>query len=256
MKVQIVTEATGKTFSIEAGMADGRNHFDHHREHSNQPAPCRDERIPVLGNGNVVEITHIDADSYVGLLRMAGKDLPDVDLELMETIDLNGSSVVSNKFDPTLLYMVGVGEMAREVKFPRASADGPTDVTSEVEAMMTKTAEELIELGRIATTASEATYADCKVIGKGVVGLWSIGADNPLDPSRPYEDGTKVVVVYRQHYQSISIYCAPDSDHQFGGTEVAGIQFAGHPKACGSPRGTEMSLEDAKKVYEDLLTKV
>jgi len=256
-KIYIVTSATGVGFSIEAGIADGDRHFDHHREHSTQPAPCRDERIPVIGD-ECVEITHIDADTYVGLLRMAGRSLPEVDLLLMERIDLNGSSVCSNRFDPTLLYMVGVGEVARGLKFPRPSTEGPIDVSGLVEAMMVKTDQEIIELGRDATERSEAAYADCRkaISTSGRVGFWAIGPTDPLDPSRPYQDGVEAVIVYRRHYESISIYCSPTSPLQFGGETVAGILFAGHPKAAGSPRGQAMTEEDARRVFEAIVARV
>lgn len=249
MKIQIVTTATGKGFSVEAGLADGMRHFDHHREHSANPAPCRDERIPVVSAG-VVEITHIDADTFVGLLRMSGQTLPEVDFDLMEKIDLNGSSICSNKFSPTLLYMVGIGQLARDLKFPRANADSPTDVTSIVEAMMAKTSEEIIQIGRAATEESETAYKNCRVSVSGKVGFWAIGPNDPLDPSRPYEDGVEVVVVFRRHYESISIYCDPRCEYTFGGKMVAGIEFAGHPKAAGSPRGVAMTEKDGLSVFE------
>ncbi len=205
-------------------------------------------------NNDVVEITHIDADTYVGLLRMAGMALPGlVDFDLMEEIDLNGSSASKNKFNATLLYMVGVGQLARELEFPRANADKPTDVTAIVEAMMAKTNEEIMKIGHGATEKSEATYHDRRVYREKKVGYWVIGADDPLDPSRPYEDGVEIVVVYRTHYKSISVYCSPESSHAFGGQKVAGIKFAGHPKAAGSPRGVEFSTGDAQRVFNALV---
>src|SRR3989339_1235187 len=90
MEVLIVVKASGNGFSLESGLADGHNHFDHHHAHSAQPGPCKDTRISVIGSNDVVEITHIDADTFVGLIRMAGKSLPGVDFDLMEKIDLNG----------------------------------------------------------------------------------------------------------------------------------------------------------------------
>lgn len=44
----------------------------------------------------------------------------------------------------------------------------------------------------------------------------------------------------------------PDSDYSFAGQTIAGIEFNGHAKACGSPRGQEMTLEDAIEVYSIL----
>ncbi len=258
MKVYITTAATGRGFSIEAGIADGVRNFDHHHKWSANPAPCRDERIPAVPEGSVVEITHLDADTFVGLLRMAGRPVPGVDLFLMEQIDLNGSSVCSDRFNPTLLYMVGVGELARGLKFPRPSTEGPVDVSELVEAMMAKTTEEIIEIGRDATERSETAYADCRVAisPSGRVGFWAIGPTDPLDPSRPYTDGVEAVIVYRSHYASISIYCSPTSPLQFGGETVAGILFVGHPKAAGSPHGQAMIEGDARRVFEEIAEKV
>lgn len=254
MKVVIVTKASGQNFSLEAGLADGACNFDHHGSHSANSAPCQDARIRTIPADSVVEVSHMDADTFVGLLRMAGRELPKVDFLLMEGIDLNGSSVCPDKFDPTLLYMVGVGQLARELKFPRPDANGPVDVTLLVEAMFAKTSQEIVEAGRVATVASESSYRNClKVISPdGKVGLWVIGSTDPLDPSRPYEDGVETVIVFRTHYASISIYCAPTSTSTFGGKTVAGVQFAGHPKAAGSPRGVTMDETIARKVFEEI----
>lgn len=256
MKVQIVTKASGNGFSLEAGLADGRNHFDHHGKWAGEPAPCSDERIPVISDDDCVEITHIDADTFVGLLRMAGRELPKVDFALMEQVDLNGSSICADKFNPTLLYMVGIGQVAREIRFPRPSADGPVDVSNVVEAMMAKTTDEIIEIGRTATEKSEAAYRDCCVACESKVGYWVVGPGDPFDPSRPYEDGIQIVVVHRTHYKSLSIYCDPKSEYEFGGQMVAGILFAGHPKAAGSPRGVEFGAENGKDVYNEISTQI
>lgn len=266
-KIFLVAKATGKNFSLEAGLADGLKNFDHHKEYSANPAPCRDGRImPVLGSADIVEITHLDADTYVGLLRFAGRPVPQgVDLDLMERIDLNGSSVVDDRYDDTLLYMVGVGELARELKFPRPTPEGPTDVSDLVKAMMAKTTEEIIRLGEDATDCSEETYEERKVATEGIVGWWSIGAADPLDPSRPYEDGISIVVVHREHYKSVSVYCDPKSEHSLvtlGEVEtgeglpqnyrvtVAGYRLCGHPKAVGTERTAEgWSYDDSRKIF-------
>lgn len=240
----------GEFYSIEAGQADGLRHFDHHDQlHRANPAPCADTRIPVVGEDEIIVITHMDADTYIGILRLVGQPLPEVDFALMERVDLNGSSVVEDLFDPTLLYMVGIGQLARDLKFPRPSTDGPVEVSELVEAMMAKTSEEITALGRETQEKAEAAYRDCAVERTGAVGLWVVGPTDALDPSRPYQDGVEVVVVFRRHYQSISVYCSPDAKHAFGGQELAGIQFAGHPKAAGSPRGVAFAEADASRVF-------
>ena len=256
MKVLLVIKASGDNYSVEAGMADNVKHFDHHGEHSNYPAPSNNTDIPKLAPDDVVEITHIDTDTLLGLMRMAGKDIPsNLDLELIEQVDLNGSSVIKDRTDESYLYMLGVNEKAKQIGFPSPSEE-PADVTEKVMQLMGTPTQELIKIGREASGRSEAAYNDTWVAREGKVGLWAVDADDALDPSRPYADGIDVVVVYKDHYKNISVYCSPSSEYAFGNTTIAGIPFAGHPKASGSPRGEEFSQEDAKRVFEELVSKV
>jgi len=250
IKIMLQKKASGLNYSIEAGLTDNCCNFDHHGEFRHCVSPCNNVAIPAIRDIEaIIEISHIDADTLVGIRRLMMCELPNVDLRLMERIDLNGSSICSDKFNQTLLYMVGIGEYAREIKFPRCS-DEPQDVTSFINHLLNCTVDGLVHIGRIATEESEATYKNCLRSRSGNYGLWSIGAEDPFDPSRPYEDGIDVVVVYREHYKSISIYCNPLSDYQFAGKTLYGIQFAGHPKACGSPRGQEMTYGQAIDVFD------
>jgi hypothetical protein len=253
MKVLLVPKASGNNFSIEAGLADGLRHFDHHG-HFAQPSPCRNECISVIGIDDVVEITHIDADTYIAILRMAGKPLPGIDFFLAEKIDVNGSSVCPDKFNPTLLYMVGVSQIARDLKFPRVT-ETEQDVTLVIEAMMAKTDDEIVAVGKMATEASETVYVSCRKALDRKVGYWRVGPKDSFDPSRPYEDGIEIVVVQRTHYGTVSIYCSPASTHAFNGQTIAGIAFAGHPKAAGSPRGMEISNYQAWQVFDAVAKK-
>lgn len=253
MKVILINkmneEMIEKGYSVECGFADNKKHFDHHGEYASFASPCINTTIPIITN-ETIYVSHIDADSFIGINRLLGKEIPsNLDLSLMQEIDLNGSSVVSNKFNPTLLYMVGVGQKTREYKFPRVTSE-PQDITSIIMDLLKLSTEEFIEAGRIATEKSEKAYTECLIKKQGNKALYSIGANDPLDPSRPYEDDIDIVVVYRQHWKTISIYCNPKSQYAFGGSIVANIEFGGHPKACGSPRGVEMSLEQAISVFE------
>jgi hypothetical protein len=151
--------------------------------------------------------------------------------------------------------MVGVSEKSKSLRIPFPKEE-QQDVTKQVAALLETYPEELIALGRKAHKKSETAYAECRVAVEGKVGLWTINATDPLDPSRPYVDGFEVVVVHRIHYKSLSIYCAPGSEFAFGGQEVGGIQFAGHPKAAGSPRGVEFNLDDAKRVYSAVIVEL
>lgn len=248
-KIILCTENTTE-HSLEAKKHDGVNHFDHHGEFSTNKAPCNNEDIKPITSGDIT-ITHIDADTLVGLCRMMGRmdKVPaELDLDLMEHIDLMGSSASPDKFNPTILWMVVVGAVAQDLTFPRVG-EFPIDVTNLVKEILNH---DLIEAGRIAQEASEKCYVDCctRTSNDKGVKLFVIDSADPLDPSRPYVDGYDVVVVYRKHYASISIYASPKSSYEFAGKTFADIEFAGHPKACGSPRGVEMTVEDAEKVYE------
>lgn len=253
MKIILTSKPTYQGYSIEAGKADNQKHFDHHGEFEKYPSPCNNKDIQPIEDleieNVIIEITHIDADTYCGILRLLGKELPNIDLKLLEKIDNNGSSVCQDKFDKTLLYMIGIGKLQRDLKFPRVSAE-PQDVTSIVQSMFNYSIEDIIKIGKEAQVKAEDSYFNCELehlLFSKI--LFSINEDDNLDPSRAYEDNYKVVVVYRQHYKTISIYCNPKSDYTFEGKIIAGIEFNGHPKACGSPRGVEYTEEQAKQVY-------
>jgi hypothetical protein len=249
MKVVILTEATGDNYSVEAGLADDVKHFDHHGKWSSFPSPSNNPKIPVLGPDDTVEITHIDADTLLGLFRMAGAAMPKLDYDLIEQVDLNGGSVVKDKSNHSYLFMLGVHLLARGLDFPR-SEKKPQDVTQKVYEMIRTPIEKYIELGRESQEASEKAFKERLVEKKGNVGFWVVDENDAFNPSRPYDDGFDCVVVYRKHFKSISIYCAPTNDFEFGNRDVGGIEFAGHAKACGSPRGEDFALDDAKRVFE------
>lgn len=291
-KFILVRKATGFNYSVEAGIYDRVKNFDHHPGSYTgvqPPSPCNNEEINFTLRGETIEITHMDADTLLGISRMLEYYHPDyrcnqfwgiytsvfgdhkMDCEFhlsaskIEEIDLNGSKGVE-KFNRNLLYMVGVGQVCRDIKFPRLTPDQESlDVSEYVEKLFADYGcEEFIKIGKETQEKAEQAYIDCRVaIGdlnnspnnstqeETLKGLWVV-SDNSFDPSRPYEDGVKIVVVYRENYKSVSIYCDPDSIYEFGGKEVGGILFAGHSKACGSPRGQEFTLEDAQRVFDNI----
>ena len=254
----VAADAFNHSYSIESGLADNVNHFDHHKsEHRHFPSPCNNSAITARIEPGTCAITHIDADTYVGCLRLVGLPIPtQVDLELMQHIDLNGSSVVSDVLNnPTYHYMVGIGVIARKLAFPRPSADADKDVTDLMQDMFKYTEEQIITLGRESVIKSEKDYHNCRYdVDNGVLFI-ICGAEDAIDPSRGYKDGFHTVVVYRKHYKSISIYTAPSNDRVVKG-EWAGIIFDGHPKACGSPRGVEMDEYNAAEVFNALVASV
>ncbi len=265
MKVLLVSKATrtpGRR-SIEAGLADGEDHFDHHF-----PCPSVDARIKPKPDQGETEVTHYDADTHVGVLRMMGRPLPglSVDLNRLAVIDTQGSKGIP-PLDPTLLYMTGVEYMAFTVGIPRATPGTEVDVTDKVMQIVEKTEDELIAIGRGQYERQEAAYRDKRVATSrnGKVGFWSI-TDIEMNPSRPYDDGFAVVVVFRAGYASASLYFNPahalnvlnlpgavetegDLPPNYRKT-VGGIRFCGHITACGSPRGQTLTEAEAFVVYD------
>jgi len=255
MKVLLVLQATGNNYSVEAGLADDVKQFDHHGKFEHFPPPSNNPAIPTLGPNDIVEITHLDADTFLALLKMAGKPTPRIDLDIVAKIDTNGSSVLKDLLDPAHLYMQGVGVKAKSIGFPTKPSKEPVDVTSFVDKMFMVSTDELISLGREVVTQKEQQYKNLKPVLSGKAGLWIVDDYNAIDPSRPYRDGIDVVMVYRKDKKSFSIFCNPKSKFEFGGKEIAGIKCMGHPQACGSPRDHDYTEDDAKHVFEEL-TKV
>lgn len=264
MKIVLQPHDDGNcTHSIENGKHDGKRNFDHHGPFAEEICPANNNDIQLIfGLDANIGISHIDADTVVGLARMLGQAdylanmfFSHIDLNLLEEIDINGSSVVPVEeltSNPTLLYMVGVGQLCNKLQFP---FKGPTDVTDLICDFFNVPPKEVIEMGREATMASEVSYVTCKIPTYGTIGLWSIGKDQPFDPSRPYRDGYEIVLIYREDFKSISVYGNAESlpkGTSFPGT-WAGIEFQGHPMACGSPRDEEFTLSDAVRVMEALI---
>jgi len=270
--VMLVQKASGNHFSLEAEIADGERNFDHHGDASEQPAPCIDSRIPIVPDGSVIEITHLDADTLIGLIRMfSDSRIAEInpqrfhdygqawrfdteDLNLMSKIDVNGSSFLpDNGLEvPVRQWMVGILQLLRKLNFPRWQGED-IDVTDIIASIISHSDENIIRMGKEEMVRGEKAYQltlECK---KNGVGFWhqKMPADS-FDPSRPYADGYNIVVIYREQFKAIGLYANPKTEIVLGGREIAGIEFAGREQACGSPRGVEYSLQDANRVYEAL----
>lgn len=199
MKIILTSKPTYQGYSIEAGKADNQKHFDHHGEFSKYPSPCNNNNIkPILiekFRDSFIEITHIDSDTFLGIFRLLGKELPDINLNLLEKIDNNGSSICQDKLDKTLLYSIGIGKLQRNLHFPRV-AENPQDVTKIIQEMFNYSTEDIIVIGKETQLKAENTYRDCVVNKNKEKILFSINAQDNLDPSRAYEDGYNTVIVY------------------------------------------------------------
>ncbi len=270
--VMLVKQASGNNYSIEAGIADGARNFDHHGKMADQPAPCADSRIPVIPYG-CIEITHLDADTLIGVMRMLGdagvaeinpQRLHDygsawrsdvIDLALMAKIDTEGSSFLPQNGlgNTTRQWMVGISQLVRQLKLPRWEGKD-VDVTSIVEQVISYSDEEIIQIGKEEMIKGEEAYQ--KALAKAVHASSCNGPclvqkkpEDAFDPSRPYSD-YHFVVIYREWLKQIGVYVNPKVNFTVSGKIFAGIKFEGQAKAAGSPRGENFTLEQANSVCE------
>jgi hypothetical protein len=253
MQIFLVKTATGNNYSVESGMADDVHHFDHHGQHSHYPPPSTNPKVPRLKPDDIVEITHVDADTLIALYRMAGVTVPkEVDLQLVEDFDTLGSSVVKDLTDPTFLWIRGLAKARDLVNFPPAGPKEPVDVTDQIYRIFKMPFNQVVQYGEELQGLSEKNYREGLAAEDGTVGFWVTKGHGDFDPSRPYLDGYKITVVYRKQDQQIGLYAAQDTNYVLGNTKVAGIKFLGHAKACGSPRGEQYTQQDAQQVFEEL----
>jgi hypothetical protein len=239
-------------YSIESGVADNVCHFDHHKpEHRGFPCPGNNPAIPSV-SGGAIAISHLDCDTFLGLLRFEGIPIPEnLNLDIIEHVDLNGSLGI-DRADPSYLYLVGISALARKVSFPRLNGDLDIDVTEYVDKMISFSPEEIIQLGAEDEALVEEGFVKAFRNKEKGIGLFLVERGISFDPSLSYEKGLQVVVVYRPHYQTISLYSHPTEGPVVLGT-WAEISFGGHPRACGSPRGEIFQFEDAHRVWAELV---
>jgi len=237
-------------YSLECGYDDGLRNFDHHGIYEGNPSPCNNDRIQPCG-GVPIEISHIDADTLIGIMRIMDLFVTyfeKVDMKTVERIDNEGSSGIA-KDDPSLQFYVGVGAYAKNINFSRVCSL-EQNASEYIFRMLKMDENDYINLGKSIIDLTEKNYPIClrEMDVDRKIGFWVMDRDHYFDPSRAYEE-VDIVVVFRGNYKTISIYCNPTSDYNFAGKIFAGIEFNGHPKACGSPRGEEMGYSDALLVY-------
>ncbi len=143
--------------------------------------------------------------------------------------------------------MSGVEEAYRSLEIPLPS-DQPQDITEKITRLLLRleNTEDVIRVGKRKLDEAKKEYdkAEKKIFGKVLAIFCSKTAQ--IDPSIGYIEGFDVVVFFRDQYQSISLYGNPKTKIDFMKNSVYdGIPFNGHSKACGSPRGTPFTWEDA-----------
>lgn len=259
ISVILTTTPSIKGYSLESGLSDQVRHFDHHsKEHKElgHKSPCNTVEMPVIPNDSVIQISHIDSDTFIGIERMCGIVREGLDYDLMEQIDLNGSSVSPDLFDKTLLFMVGLSTKTRDMRFPRSNKDIDVSVTQYISNLIDLPTDYFIELGYKTQVDSLTNFSRCLINSvTSITGLevaQVVVPDNiSVDPSIGYSKGFDIIVVYRENYKSISLYGKPNSNFELN-KNWSGIEFQGHTLACGSPRGVDHTVQDSDNVLNSL----
>jgi hypothetical protein len=255
IKIILTTAPTYKGYSIEAGRHDGINHFDHHGEFKDQLCPANNKKIlPIIEKDAFIEITHVDTDTLLGLYRLLGYKIPDINLEEVEKIDTCGPSAV-NPLNRTLMYMKGITSLACEWKL-RSKPGKDRDIFAYIAGMYIQDEMYYIVKGSLKAIYQEEFFQNSLFLKDKDMALYYIKRGETIDTGRPYADGINHFVLYSEATGAISIFRKPELTTVFNDKNWGKILFKGHAGACGSPRGTRYSLGDAKRVFKDVFNYV
>jgi hypothetical protein len=233
----------------------------HVGEYKSNPAPCVVDVEPLEG-GNIL-ISHIDLDTIGGLLAVMGQkpDHPGF-WEAVAFIDLNGRHHL-NKL-PEAIHPYIKGAWAIDAKY-RRRFDELTDVTdlvfkyaNDLQRLLDGD-KELIRQGEEEFAALQAKQEACLVEEDEFVRLFRT---ETVPCSSAYYSPTlrKVVpfiVVYNDKWKSVTVSCEGGQLNvgEFVKT-LWGEGAGGHAGIGGSPRGQEMSFEDAKEAVMKIKEKM
>jgi hypothetical protein len=229
-----------------------------------RPAPCNDPNIPVMGNNDVVLISHIDADTLGGLMRATGKYETLFDYKLdgfwdyVEFVDTHGwhkADPQSSHFAP--LSAIGAYLQKNRPNTPRDSNSDVTDFVVEAMGFVSRLLEgglqelqvgvEFIKTQDDLNLSSWVTTTPFNVVVRR-----SNSFTNHLyrDPNGMVGLG---IVAYNDSLGSITISLA-DPIKGVSCREVVqslwGTLAGGHDGIAGSPRGQIMSEADFKNAVK------
>jgi hypothetical protein len=252
MKVILVRFITPKigAYSLGEGVNDGVLNFSR--------IPIFDnKKIPVISKHSIVEISKFDVDIFLGLLRMAGKELPELEYNILLRIAFSGifdCYLDLDPYDQTLLYAVGVEKLAKEMGMPSSFVE-EVDISLIIEELMKKSFEEIIETGIKVNKKREEAYTSCLIDENERAGCWSIDHnDEPFDPQRLLLDEYDIVVVYHDGKMSVSIYYNKKSDIDFNEHKtIEGVEFSGGDGAVHSAKGVLISTDKLNEICDYVL---
>lgn len=229
-----------------------------------RPAPCNDADIPVLEEGGMILLSHIDLDSVGGALRAQGRNGLFSEQyasfwALAEFVDTNGAHKLgksgASEGDLRRLY----AWWAYSKGLPRHPRDVVTDITADIGAASDA-------LARILAGDDEALAAGDKFLSdtladnhRTFVGIDAAGvifrttdrANDFVNAGYTTPDGHagKAVLGYNTANGSVTISLA-DPIEGVSCRELVqrlwGTEAGGHAGIAGSPRGQQMAMDDAR----------
>lgn len=255
IRIILSSKPCGEKYSIESGVADNKKHFDHHGKWSRYASPCNNEAIQEIKEENAsIRITHIDADTFIGLKRLLGQRLPDVNMEEVEYIDNHGTKGIRAN-NRARVYMAGLEVVVNKIGFPRVS-ESVQDVTEYIYEISKYSDSEILRYGKEAISKEAEAERKCIKKRKKGIAYYRVKEEyqDAFNASTGYKNGIKVVLVYYEKYKTLSLYGDPvECGYQLGNRKWGAIEFAGHKLACGSnPRERKVSEEEIQSVWDAL----
>ena len=240
--------------------------FAHHGRNAGQPCPCsygnevaRDLNIDAVG------ISHVDLDTLGGVLAIQGrKPLADSFWSLAEFVDLNGAHRLAqsgaSEADLARLHAWWAWSEKNKLFAPRdatvAEADAWIDAAAIAITSILEGDPALLQAGEDFRLAGEALNSASFVEASGGVILRSSEAFTNHLYSSPSGEVMKAVVAFSTKFNSVTVSFEAGSASPVSAREFVqglwGDLAGGHHGIAGSPRETQMTLEDARSAAEAL----
>ena len=234
----------------------------HHGENYRNPAPCVDQSIPVLKDGDVVLISHIDLDTIGGIARAIEHPVMDRHefWELAAYVDINGPHKLSqaNAKSEYVRALHAYWAWSQSNRGQRFEHDKVHDVTSEVVEHLRVVDEilkgdvELLLQGDNFRIDGERLNEDSfvQLHNAGVIVRFAPSFVNHLYVTPDGQVGD-TVVSFNTKTGAITLSFADKDDPRNACQimqEVLGPAAGGHKGIAGSPRGQRMRLSDLAAV--------
>lgn len=222
----------------------------------------------ITQNNRDIIISHIDADVLLSINYLKARtemveycdaqqvypavaeDIYNWTLNKKEMFEISQADIYglhTIKKDNSYFFVAGIKKLIADLKVPRVT-EKHVDVTEIITKILSYDFYEIVNIGKeeYKLTEEKLEKATIEIKNKTIF----LNLSELSDVTTLYSDSIENIVVYRDNWKTISLY---SSKNDIAGTH-ANVQFAGHPRACGSPRNEIMSLEIAKQIFEEIST--